>query len=174
MILPRRQVPSTGPLPTCVVNSQLTAANLAVNTNTGQIANTPPQDIQFASFASTTPQSDAKTATVLLPGLSGQGTQRYVLGPAQVTGSQIKSANARLSPAGQWTVNITFSSSGATAWDALAEQQFHAVIGVVVNGEVISAPIMQPNQTSFTSFDGQVQIAGEFTEKQAKGLAASL
>ncbi len=36
---------------------------------------------------------------------------------------------------------------------------------------MISAPITQPTQASFTSFNGQVQISGSFTEDQAKTLA---
>ena len=39
---------------------------------------------------------------------------------------------------------------------------------------MISAPITQPTQSSFTSFGGQVQISGSFTEDQAKALATEL
>ena len=39
---------------------------------------------------------------------------------------------------------------------------------------MISAPITQPIQTAFTSFNGQVQISGSFTEDQAKTLATEL
>jgi preprotein translocase subunit SecD len=91
-----------------------------------------------------------------------------------VTGSQIKSATASLSQAGQWTVNINFNGPGGTAWDTLAQHQFHAIIGIDLDGQVISAPITQPGQTSFTSFGGQVQISGSFTEDQAKALATEL
>ncbi len=168
------QTGNPGPLPTCAATSQLTAANLAVNTSTGQATQNPPADTAFTTYPSTSPLNDAKAATVLLPGPPGQGTQRYVLGPAQVTGSQIKSANASLSQTGQWTVNINFSPAGATAWDALAQQQFHAIIGIDLDGQVISAPITQPSQQSFTSFAGQVQISGSFTEDQAKALATEL
>ena len=165
---------STGALPSCSSTSQLSATNLAVNTSTGQATQTPAPDTQFSSYPSTTALNDAKAATVLIPALSGNTYQRYVLGPAQVTGSQIKSANASLSQAGQWTVNINFNGSGATAWDTLANQQFHAIIGIDLDGQVISAPITQPGQTGFTSFAGQVQISGSFTEDQAKTLATEL
>jgi len=39
---------------------------------------------------------------------------------------------------------------------------------------VVSAPITQPTQPSFTSFYGQVQISGAFTQQQAKTIAAEL
>jgi hypothetical protein len=166
--------PDAGPLPTCAAASQLTAANLAVNVSTGQATQNPPADPQFAAYPSTSPLNDTKSAMVLLPALPGQGTGRYVLGPAQVTGFQIKSANASLTRDGQWTVNVTFSASGATDWDTLGEQQFHAIIGIDLNGQVISAPITQPSQTTFTSFAGQVQISGSFNKHQAMTLAGEL
>ena len=97
-----------------------------------------------------------------------------MLGPAQVTGAEIKSANASLSSTGQWTVNINFNSQGATAWDTLAQEQFHAIIGIDLDGQVISAPITQPGQTAFSSFGGKVQISGTFTQDQAQTLATEL
>ena len=166
--------PDMGPLPTCAASSQVTSANLAIDTSTGQATQDPPADPQFATFPSTSLANDTGSATVLLPGLPGQGTGRYVLGPAQVTGAQITSARAARSPDGQWTVIADFSPSGATAWDALGEQQFHAIIGIDVNGQVISAPITQPSQTSFDSFAGEVQIAGSFTKGQAEAIAREL
>jgi preprotein translocase subunit SecD len=172
--VPKGQVSNTGALPTCASSSELSAANLAVNTSTGQATQNPPVDTQFTTYPSTTALNDTKSSTVLLPGLPGQVNGRYVLGPAQVTGSQIKSASASLDQAGQWTVNITFNSAGASAWDTLAQQQFHAIIGIDLDAQVISAPITQPSQSSFTSFGGQVQISGSFTEDQAKSLATEL
>ncbi len=110
---------------------------------------------------------------MLLPGLPGSGTERYVLGPAGLTGAQIKSASAQLNN-GQWSVNLNLTGTGATQWDTLAQQQFHAIIGIDLDGQVISAPITQPTQSSFTSFGGTVQISGSFTEDQAKALATEL
>ena len=60
---------------------------------------------------------------------------------------------------------------GLTQWDTLAQQQFHAIIAIDLDGQVISAPITQPSQASLTAFNGQVQISGNFTEDQAKTLA---
>ncbi len=166
--------PSTGPLPTCASTSQLTAANLAVNTSTSEATQSPPADTAFATYPSTSALNDAKGATVLLPGAANACYVRCVLGPAQVTGAEIKSASASLSQTGQWTVNINFNQQGATAWDTLAQEQFHAIIGIDLDGQVISAPITQPGQSTFTSFAGQVQISGSFTEDQAKTLATEL
>ncbi|MGO8871499.1 MAG: protein translocase subunit SecD [Acidimicrobiales bacterium] len=179
LTLSKGEKPSTGTLPACSASTQLTAANLQVTPNSnnvnGYTSNTNIQaDPQFATYPSTTPDNDDKNATVLLPGSSGtQSSGRYVLAPAGMTGTAVKSANAQLN-SGQWTVNLTLTSLGATQWDTLAKQQFHAIIGIDLDGQVISAPITQPTQSSFTSFNGQVQISGGFTEDQAKTLATDL
>ena len=119
--------------------------------------------------------SDGKNDTVLLPGLPGSAhSGRYVLGPAGLTGAQIKSASAQLNKRDSGRSTSTSPAPGATQWDTLAQQQFHAIIGIDLDGQVISAPITQPTQRSFTSFGGTVQISGSFTEDQAKALATEL
>jgi preprotein translocase subunit SecD len=172
---------STGPLPSCSSSSQLTAANIGVKpdssningytSNLGNIS----ADPQFETYPTTTSLQDNKSDTVLLP--SSPANQncagRCVLGPAQVTGTDIKSANANLVN-GQWVVNINFNGSGAQKWDTLAQQQFHALIAMDLDGGVISAPITQPTNSAFQSFNGQVQVSGSFTEDQAKTLATDL
>ena len=171
LTLAKGKTPTIGPLPTCAAASQLTAANLAVNTSTGQATNNPPEDPQFATYPSTPSTSDEKSATVLLPGTKASATTgRYVLGPAGMTGTAVKSANAQLNT-GIWSVNLNLTPAGAAEWDALAQQQFHAIIGIDLDGQVISAPITLPGQSSYTSFNGKVQISGSFTEDQAKTLA---
>lgn len=173
---PKGAAPGSGPLPACGSQYQLTAANLNVNTSTGQPQNSIPPDPTFASYPSTSPAADysAKNQTVLLPGTPGSGcTPRCVLGPAGLTGNEIKSAQATfVSP--HWVVDLTLKSAGSAAWDKLAQQQFHAEVGIDLGGTVISAPLTQPTQASFTSFAGQVQISGSFTQTQADNLALDL
>src|SRR5664280_1031386 len=170
---------TTGALPTCAAGSALTLTNLAVKPDSSNVNgytsnNNVPVDPQFATFPSTPATSDDKNATVLLPGTSSsQGTGRYVLGPAMLTGTAVKSASAQL-VSNQWAVSIVLTGPGSTAWDTLSQQQFHAIIGIDLDGQVISAPITQPSQAAFTSFNGQVQISGSFTQDQATTLATEL
>jgi preprotein translocase subunit SecD len=96
-----------------------------------------------------------------------------VLGPAALTQNGVKSASATVNN-GQWAVNLVLTAQGSTEWDALTQQQFHQIIGVVLNGKVISAPITQPTQDAWTSFNGQLQISGSFTQRQAKAIAGDL
>jgi preprotein translocase subunit SecD len=166
---------STGPLPACASGTQLTAANLQVTPDASNIngytSNSDIQpDTQFTTYKSTPPLDDNKDATVLLPGTGATASSRYVLAPAGMTGTAVKSASAQLNQ-GVWAVNLNLTSAGASQWDTLAKEQFHAIIGIDLDGQVISAPITQPTQQSFTSFNGQVEISGSFTEDQAKTLA---
>jgi preprotein translocase subunit SecD len=177
LTLAKGKTPTPGPLPTpCAASTQLTLANLQVTPNSnvaqGYTSNTNiGEDPQYATFKSTPSTNDEKTATVLLPVSPGSvGPPRYLLGPAGMTGTAVKSANAQLNN-GQWAVNLNLTGSGATQWNTLASAQFHAIIGIDLDGQVISAPITQPTQGSFTSFGNSVQISGSFTENQAKTLA---
>jgi preprotein translocase subunit SecD len=168
--------PTTGPLPSCSSTTALTKANLQVTPDSsnvnGYTSNTNiSEDPSFATYPSTPPTNDNKSDTVILPGTAQNGCYpRCVLGPAQLTGTAVKSASAQLNN-GQWAVNLSLTGAGNTAWETLAQQQFHAIIAIDLDGQVISAPITQPTQTGFTPFNGQVQISGSFTEDQAKTLA---
>jgi preprotein translocase subunit SecD len=71
-------------------------------------------------------------------------------------------------------VDINLTGPGSAAWDNLAKQQFHSIIAIDLDGQVIDAPITQPTQGSFTSFGGTVEISGGFTETSAKNLATDL
>lgn len=172
--------PSTVPLPGCSPASQLTRANLQVvpssSTVNGYTSDTAiAADPQFAAYPSTTSSGSAPGGDVLLPGSSvgGQVPTRYVLGPEGIGRSAIVGARAT-SRGGQWLIDLTFTSQGSTQWDALAAQSFHEIVGVVINGRVVSAPLMQPTQSSYASFGGHIQISGGFSERQAKVLASEL
>jgi preprotein translocase subunit SecD len=98
-------------------------------------------------------------------------SERLVVGPAQLTGSAIKSAKAFKVSTGEWVVSFRLTSKGSAAWNAYAKRQFHALIAIVANGEVYSAPLIQPASTRFTSFGGTGEISGRFTKTDAVDLA---
>ena len=172
------QVASPGALPPCSASTQLNASNLNTTPDSdnvnGYLSNTNIRaDAEFATYPSTATSGVTNDATVLLPGVPANGDDRYVLGPAALTQRGVKTARAILE-SGQWDVNLVLTPRGSTDWDTLTKQQFHQIVGVVLNDKVISAPITQPTQSSWTSFNGQVQISGSFTQQQAKDLAADL
>ncbi|MGD0392759.1 MAG: hypothetical protein ABSC41_08945 [Acidimicrobiales bacterium] len=172
------QAASTGALPACSASAALTASNLQVAPDSGNVngyeGNTNiPADPHFATYPSTPPNEADGNDSVLLPGIAAEGSGRYVLGPASLDQRGVKSASAHMVN-GQWTVNLVLTPAGATAWDTLTKQQFHGIIGIDLNGKVISAPITQPTQSAWTSFNGQMQISGSFTGQQARAIAAEL
>ena len=172
------QTPVTGPLPTCAPPYQLTTSNLEVTPASNNVngytstANIDP-DPQFASYPSTSSMGERPQQTIILPGSPSNGSTRYVLGPVGLNRSAIAHAGVT-EEAGQWLIRLTFTPKGAAQWDTFAARTFHEISAVVINGHVVTAPITQPTQSSFTSFDGQVQIAGGFTEHQAKVIASEL
>lgn len=175
--VPPGQAPSTGPLPACSPPYQLTASNLQVtpqsnNVNGFTATTNINADPQFATYP-TTSSTDTQGQDVILPGSPANGPNRYVLGPVGLDRSAIAHAHVILT-SGQWAIDLVLTTNGSAQWDALARQQFHAILGVVIHGRVVSAPITQPTQSSFTSFYGQVQISGPFTQHQAKAIAAEL
>ena len=92
-------------------------------------------------------------------------------GPAGITGADVATATVG-HEAGLVSVTSTSRPAGPTRWDDLARRQFHAIVGVVVDGRVVSAPLTQPTLSSFVSFHGSVQLAAPFTAAQAEALAS--
>jgi preprotein translocase subunit SecD len=172
-------------LPACGSTYATNATNLAVTPNSsvqGYTSNNPNPDPTFAQYTSTsTNAKNYEHRTVLLPSLPGNGTTlktslRYVLGPEQMTGTSIASAVAQQSQTGAWEVNYSLKGkAGSTLWDKVAEENFHLLLGIELDGVVQSAPLIQPTQSGFTSFDGQGTInGGNMTEADAKSLALAM
>lgn len=102
----------------------------------------------------------------------------YLLGPVGATGEVFSSdANVQIDGA-SWVVNANLrdGANGEALWNALAAA-CHAggadcptkQIAIILDGEVISAPVVQ-----VPSFSGSVQISGDFTEAEANDLAKIL
>jgi hypothetical protein len=165
-------------LPECEAKYATTASNLNVNPNVGLPANTIGPDPIFASYPSTTVENDDPSSTVLLPADPAVGPQQYsrfVLGPAQLSGSDLHVASSQAQfdrQNGAWVVDVTLASTSATQWDVVAQQSFHAYLAFDLNGAVLEAPLMQPSQSTFASFQGQMEISSNFSAAEAKGIAA--
>ncbi|MGH9090866.1 MAG: SecDF P1 head subdomain-containing protein [Acidimicrobiales bacterium] len=128
----------------------------------------------LAPYPSTSPTQDAQDATVLLPGLPGNDNEpRYLLGPAELTGAIVQSAVVRKAATG-WVVDATMTPSGSSAWNTMARQYFHEVIGIELDGVVQSAPVTLPDTATFRPYTGKVQISGAFTEQEATLFAEAL
>ena len=171
--------PGVETIPACASSSEMTAANLNINTATGTATNNPPPDPQYAALASTSVEKPGyATGNVLLPGLAGACGQqglRCVLGPAQMTGRSIASAQATQNQTGAWVVDYSLTGPGSKVWDTVANNNFHQLLGIELDGQVYSAPIIQPTQATFSSFDGKGEISGgNLTQADAQNLAQAM
>jgi preprotein translocase subunit SecD len=180
----RAPAPATAPVPVpvpaCGAAYRLTQTNIGVTVNTssaaGYTANNIPSDPGVAATKSTAPTADHPGQRVLLPGLPGAGGgARYVLGPSEMTGHSLGGAQAQQTQAGAWVVNYSLrGAAGSALWDHVAQQNFHQYLAIELDGVVQSAPIIQPQQSAFSSFQGQGEISGNLTETQAKTLALAM
>jgi hypothetical protein len=155
-------------------------SNMLIQPSDGAVAGftsvTIPKETGLVGTPSTKPAKDASSKYVLLPALSSAASApaRYVLGPAEMSSASIAEATAYKNRVGQWVVDYTMRSSGARLWDKVAEENFHRMLGVDLNGVVVTAPIIQPTQASFSSFNGKGELAGGFSKAVALALARAM
>lgn len=119
---------------------------------------------------------------------SDDGTTKYLLGPALMTGNDVRSAQAQTEissqgvSTGQWLVNLQLTGDGRKKFSTVtrdhnqqsdpgcltpAEQLTpRCQFAIVLDGQVVSAPsINEPIP------GGEAQISGDFTKKTASDLA---
>jgi preprotein translocase subunit SecD len=124
------------------------------------------------TIPTTSRADDTRAACVVLPNKPGsKSSPRYYLGPAALTGKAVSSAKSEFLQGQGYVVNMDLTDAGSGKWDALAQQQFHKQVAIVLDGIVQSAPEIQPGQASFSSFGGRAQISGKFTGGEASDLA---
>ena len=129
---------------------------------------------------------DTTDATVVLPDYAGYAYGRYVLGPAEMTGSIIKTAVANLnSQTDQWEVDISFTGAGSNLFNKYAASHYQCYVqntanppycalqAIELDATVESAPAIEA-----ASFNGGATINGSssnpFTSLQASNLALAL
>jgi len=115
----------------------------------------------------TSPDQDDANATVILP--DKNKTVRYQLGPAQLTGKALASADAVIDQTGQWKVDFTTTGKGSGEWDQVAQKNYQKQVAIDLDGVVQSAPQINAQQ-----FNGRGEITGNFTQRDAKDLALVL
>jgi preprotein translocase subunit SecD len=172
-----------GTVPACSSSSQITTSSLNVqanpNVSAGFTANNVPPDPQYVDVPSTSVyKPNYENSTVLLPAVAnacGNDGLRCVLGPSEMSGSDISSAQATQNQLGQWVVDYDLKgSSGSNKWDQVSDQNFHLPLGIELDGYVYSAPIIQPTQGTWSSFDGKGEISGSLSQQEAQNLAQAM
>ncbi|WNF26024.1 protein translocase subunit SecD [Streptomyces sp. C11-1] len=133
---------------------------------------------EFAKLDCTDPEQrseagqDAKpTDSIVACGSNVPGSyEKYVLGPAEVSGSDVDDAKAAIDQqTGQWIVSMEFTSAGAkkfqTITGRLSQQQPPMnQFAIVLDGEVVSAPSVR------TALSKNAQISGSFDQQSAEEL----
>jgi hypothetical protein len=56
----------------------------------------------------------------------------------------------------------------------VARASFHQLLALDVGGVVVSAPIIEPTQSSFTSFQGRGQVSGNWNQAEATRIASAM
>ena len=152
-----------------------TPASTVSGAATTTVAPAPPitTDVNAAALATgatTKFGEDSPEFTVILPEKRNDpDSRRYLLGPAEIQGAIVDTASAVVSQTGQWTVDLNLNSRGSALWDAMAEKYFQQRIAIVLDGEALSAPVIQERR-----FGGRAQISGNFNQRDAKDLATAL
>lgn len=96
--------------------------------------------------------------------------EKYILGPAEVSGSDVDDAKGAIEQqTGEWIVSMEFTSAGAkkfqTITGRLSQQQPPMnQFAIVLDGEVVSAPSVR------TALSKNAQISGSFDQQSAEDL----
>lgn len=139
-----------------------------------------------AQIPTTPPSQDVPTQSVILPvdskAFTGSSSFRYLLGPADMTGTAVSNASAVVDQTtGQYSVQLSLTSKGATQFDGIAGARYACYKqnpsnppacsqeAFELDGLVESAPTFQAS-----SFNGNVSITGSFSSGQASALANEL
>ncbi|MFF1835801.1 protein translocase subunit SecD [Streptomyces sp. NPDC058231] len=131
---------------------------------------------KFAALDCSTKTGRAKAGANAKPtdttiACSSEGDAKYVLGPAEVSGTDVDSAKATIDQQrGMWIVQMDFTDKGSKKFQAITsklstQQSPMNQFAIALDGEVVSAP--QVNQT----LSGSAEISGSFTQQSAQDLA---
>lgn len=108
-------------------------------------------------------------------GKRGNAWGKWVLGPAQVAGTDVKDAKGVIDPQrGMWIVTMQFTDKGADKFakitgELAAKQSPQNQFAIVLDGEVISDPSVSQALTG-----GNAEISGGFTQQSAQDLGNML
>ncbi|MGH3586275.1 MAG: protein translocase subunit SecD, partial [Pseudonocardia sp.] len=97
------------------------------------------------------------------------GTEKYILGPAFLEGTEIATAQATPNPNGVgYVVTLTFESKGQQIWADYTTNNVGKLVAFALDAEVVSAPSIT------VPIYGQTEIQGQFNQEDAEQLAGVL
>jgi preprotein translocase subunit SecD len=127
------------------------------------------QALQQLDCNATDPLRGYDDPTKPLVACSEDKTQKYLLDPSILEGTQIASATATADPNGAgYVVNLDFKSDGSKIWGDFTAANIGKQSAFVLDGEVVSAPTIQ------AALYGQTMVSGNFSQEEAQNLASAL
>jgi preprotein translocase subunit SecD len=125
--------------------------------------------LQALDCAATDPLRGYDDPTLPLVTCNQDGTEKYVLGPSFLEGTEIATAQASQNTQGAgWVIDVTFTSEGQAIWGDYTSNNVGKNVAFVLDGEVVSAPTIQG------PIFGPTQITGQFGQAEAQNLAGIL
>ena len=127
--------------------------------------------LDCSSKASRSKASQGAKATDTVVACEQDGSAKYVLGPAEVDGTDVDSAKAAINQqTGQWIVQMEFTDGGSkkfnkTTGKLAKQQQPQNQFAIALDGEVVSAPSVSQ------ALSKNAEISGSFTQQSAEELA---
>jgi SecD/SecF fusion protein len=99
---------------------------------------------------------------------SKESTQILVKRRPALTGEYVTKAFAFFDQQG-YGVSLELNGEGAKIFDEVARQNKGRQMAIVLDGDIISAPVLQSDH-----YNGRAQITGHFSDKEARDLASAL
>ncbi|MGH8892662.1 MAG: protein translocase subunit SecD [Actinomycetes bacterium] len=176
--------PSPSPSPTGSPESTSTPTPVPP-AQPGQVELTPQLQQSFAELDCSDPE--AVRQSLREPGLDDpkkpivtcdeDGAEKFILGPAEVLGTDVNTASAGLQQnsqgvaTGGWVVQLEFNGEGKKKFGDITRRLFSEQgdrnrFAIILDGLVVSAPT-----TNAVITNGQAEISGSFTQSQADSLA---
>jgi preprotein translocase subunit SecD len=113
------------------------------------------------------PLAAAERSVVLL---AADGSERFALGPSLISTADVARASAEpLGGMEGWQIEIELTPSASERFSDITTRLVGKQLAIVVDDQVVSAPTVAEPITS-----GHALIAGVFTEREARDLAARL
>jgi preprotein translocase subunit SecD len=166
---PATPAPATGAAATPADPAVAAAIDAARATRQSMDASVQAQALQALDCAATDPLRGYDDPTLPLVSCNQDGTEKYVLGPSFLEGTQISTAQAAQNSQGAgWVIDVTFKSDGAAIWGDYTSKNVGKNVAFVLDGEVVSAPTIQG------PIFGTTQITGQFSQAEAQNLAGIL
>ncbi|WP_103063342.1 protein translocase subunit SecD [Actinomyces qiguomingii] len=214
---PAQESPEAQAVPTAPVTTEEMATSLADVNGDGTIGPDPlestsddhssdawiSEQLIYDAYMTDCTSPESLTGEVQDPGAAVISCARdgsgaiYILGPADIAGTNVRSASSGLETTSQgntinnWVVSLEFDDQGAqqfadvserliayrdsaaTATDATSVNSQKAQFAIVLDGLTIMASGFNPDVVTAIT-DGRVQISGRFTQAQANTLANQL